>query len=305
MLAVTMAWAQAAVRTGVLLPQLYAQCGRAGDWVGYEVPFDRSFPADALDKIRIILTPTDEGVDPTDRVVPAVPLIDIVEQYYFSFWARNSDITAGVSAFRYVAVAEVEEGNQYIPICGVTQPQHVSSTGIPGDWVRWLVPLDYAQLDAAPSVVLTPTNTNVRIHPSAAVGIAVNERKEGFALFARNADIGPGDVAFNYLACASGSGPWAATVDSGRTSPRPFTAAGSFGDWQSYIIDFSQPFTSPPTVFATASSGASRGSQFPPGNKVAAQPMVHNVTPYGFTLAARTTDISPGVAAFDWIAIGS
>jgi len=80
-------------------------------------------------------------------------------------------------------------------------------------------------------------------------------------------------------------------------------------------VDFGEPFLTPPLVFVGTNDFLSLDSDvisaipratpiLRSNNVVAVAPMAEDVTPYGFTIAARNTDLVGGTVGFCWMAIG-
>jgi hypothetical protein len=94
-------------------------------------------------------------------------------------------------------------------------------------------------------------------------------------------------------------------VDSGQTGRMEFQNSGTPGDWQTTVVTFHEPFSTPPIVLVTADDGPDTAANnlfdpIPLG-------LVRGSTRFGFTLAARNSAAeSPGPfqtdASFHWIA---
>jgi hypothetical protein len=129
---------------------------------------------------------------------------------------------------------------------------------------------------------------------------------EGFQLIARNSDTAAGLCGFNWAAFQQFPAPLTANqampadlwVDTGR-APQGFEFVP--GGWASAEIQFSAPFNTVPVVLITP-----RVEAFAPGGSSCAPvPIAQNVTPFGFTLAARNSDtnVNASSANFDWVAL--
>ena len=297
---------EAAIRCGTLPYASFAASGVHGDWQTFHAPFDPWFPAGAAGKVRVIVSASDTDVDVSDHQAVPVTLVGEVSIEGFTAWVRNSDISPGQSGLSWIAVAEVADApptaRKVRP--GVVQPQHFQLSGVKGDWRRWAVGFGSRPgFTTPPAVVVTATNTNVRVHASAAVGVACGTTLQGFNLAGRSADITPGACNFNYLAVSPeiDANPRDLQVDSGQLSARLFAVAGDIGDWQVWAVQFAEPFLNPPVVLATANNCA--GTL--PSYSRAASPVIFDTSTDGFTLAARNTDLCAGPAGFAWVAAGT
>ncbi len=291
------------LRCGNLPAQQFASSGRSGDWQTFHVPFQPWMPQAADGKVRVMVSASDADVDVSDHQVAPVPLVGEVSVRGFTAWVRNSDVSPGVSGLAWVAVAEVPDSPPATPKLrsGLLQPQHFQVTGIRGDWRRWSVGFGQrVGFTAAPTVVTTPTNSNVRVHAASTVGVSCGVTKDGFNLAARNADIGPGACNFFYLAASGNGGNEQIQIDSGQVPARPFAITGVPGDWQVWAVSFAEPFLTPPVVLVTADNSNGTLSSY----ARAVQGVVFDVTTDGFVLAGRSTDMSAGPAGFSWLAVG-
>ncbi len=93
------------------------------------------------------------------------------------------------------------------------------------------------------------------------------------------------------------------TVRSGTTAPRHFSQSGVTGDWQTIDVAFAPYFTPAANgkirVFVSATSqGLSTTDRGAP-----AVPVVGEISPKGFAIWARNSDIAGGNVAFNWIAV--
>ena len=139
------------------------------------------------------------------------------------------------------------------------------------------------------------------MHASAAVPVIGVTAVDQVTLSARNSDVGPGLAGFNYFAFLPGvAAPPNLIVDTGRVFPLRFAKGAQRGDWQTWMVNFADHFISPPTVILTADNYDGNIRSY----AVAAVGMANDVTPNGFTLAARNSDVSAGWVAFSWLAIG-
>ncbi len=252
----------------------------------------------------MIVAPTDAGQGPTQNVVPIVGVAGSISAGGCIVWARNSDFTPGLGALNWIAFSEALTGgtNQPSLAAGLTQPNGYSTCGQLGDTRLTSLSLSYAGFNSSPTIIATATNANTRVHCAAAIPIASTSLPPATSLVARNSDCGAGDCSFYCIALGNAASISNASliVDSGRSITLYFNASCYAGDWRAIPITFAKPFTTSPTVLV----GTNNGTDSAPGNVVAAYGMAFNVTPYGFTLAARNSDIATGYAAFDWVAFG-
>ena len=117
---------------------------------------------------------------------------------------------------------------------------------------------------------------------------------------ARNSDVGPGLSSFYYVGFGPGGSTPDLVVDTGRVAPLHFGVGAYRGDWQATTVNFEDYYVAPPVVIVTPDNY----DGLLPWDSVAAVPMANDVTPYGFTLAARNADIRSGWVAFSWMAVG-
>ena len=181
---------------------------------------------------------------------------------------------------------------------------------------------------AKPLVFATANNVGCGVSPyqpthnAATVGLVQDSRPpfspEGFRLIVRNSDVA-GSCGFNWVALQQLYGatppgpPYVANliVDTGHfpydDPDLDFNQSGTDGDWAFGEIQFSAPFGGTPVVLISArfDFGASfLPETFEGTSSCAPVAIAQNVTPFGFTLAARNSDTNPngGSASFDWIA---
>lgn len=292
------------VRAGACSAKEYEHSGRAGDWQTFNVAFVPPFPDIAAGKIRVFASPNDLNVQVRTSIAPASPVVGEISSRGFTAWARNSDIARGQSGLSWVAIAECSEreNGQQSAVFGVMGPQYFTSAATRGDWRVANVEVPKSRGDQPPvSVVATPGNANVRVHASASIPIICAAKDAMFALAARNSDCGPGLASFNYLAFGSFTALKPNTlVDTGRVSPKYFRVGSQRGDWQAWAVSFSTHFLVPPVVIVTADNFDGKINSY----AVAAVPLANDITPYGFTLASRNSDVVAGWVAFSWLAIG-
>ncbi len=281
------------------------------------------------------------GDGPTGHHPGVVPIAQRVTRTGFHIAARNSDTAGGKVKFAYAAFATsgsgaTSDGGKPIDVrLGQLQPQLFSPGGQPfgfiPDWALWsnrfdplqpqnLFPIEFSEpLDSNEGrKVLLATATSLHcqtlnpvaaqniptLNPVAAVGIPRAFDNLSFFLTARNSDCAMGYCAFNYAALSYALSFTSDDIRilSGFTPAADFNLSCQFGDWNSWDIYFSQPFGSLPVILITATDIALISNA---GENVPAVGVAENVTPYGFTLAARNSDVtSPGSASFYFVAIG-
>lgn len=292
------------VRSGVCAPQFFSQSGVSGDWRSFHIPFNPYFPPIAAGNIRVFAAAASQGLGSSTRGAPAVPVVGEISPKGFTIWARNSDISGGPAAFNWIAVAEVPDtaATASGAVFGLMSPQYFATSARPGDWSNYSAPIPASRKPAAaPVAVASASNTNVRVHAAAAVPVMSASTVDRIGLSARNSDVGAGLTSFFYLAFLSDvTAPANLIVDTGRVFPLRFARAAQRGDWQTWTVNFAEHFIAPPTVIVTADNYDGNIKSY----AVAAVPLANDVTPFGFTLAARNSDPSAGWVACSWLAIG-
>ena len=298
------------VRAGRCPAVNFSSSGTLGDWQAFHVPFLPPMPSSATGKIRVLVSASDDEVNASDHQAVPVVIVGEISNMGFTAWVRNSDVSSGWSGLVWFAIAEQPEvlsngSSQTPPLIrfGSTQPQHFQYTGRRGDWRRWEIRHGTnAGFSGIPCSIVSPTNQNVRVHASSAVGIVAGETIDGFNLAARSADVGPGACSFCYLSVLIGGGKASGKqmVDSGQVSPRNFSATGLSGDWQVWSVAFAEPFLVPPVVLLTADNANGTLNSY----ARAAVGTAFDTTTNGFTLAARNSDVMGGPAGFTWLAVG-
>jgi hypothetical protein len=282
----------------------FSQSSRSGDWQRIGVSFQPQFPAPASGLIRVFATATCAGLSPGERGAPAVPVVGEISPRGFTIWARNSDIVPGRAAFNWIAVAEMAEPPlaDNAALFGLLSPQYFMTSAQTGDWSTYGAPIPVPlQLPSSPVVVASASNANVRVHATAAVPVVDSPTLDRVSLQARNSDVGAGLASVGYVAMLPGeAAPDTLAIDSGRVAPLRFAPGARRGDWQTWGVTFAAHFVGPPVVIATADNYDGNLRSY----AVAAVGMADDVTPYGFTLAARNSDVSGGFVAFSWLAIG-
>jgi hypothetical protein len=142
----------------------------------------------------------------------------------------------------------------------------------------------------------------------AAVGLVSNPvETDELDLAAHNTDLVAGGCAFNWatFSYAQRFDPAATptlepSIETGEVAEAWFEASGRPGDWRTWDIVFATPFAAAPVVLLTAHKPADIPVRLNP----AVLGVVQAVTPQSFRLAARNSDVGPGLAGFHWIAIG-
>lgn len=290
------------IRTGTCTSQSFSQSGVTGDWRTFNIPFSPFFTPGAAGFIRVFATASRQGS--TERAAPAVPIVGQISPKGFTIWARNSDIVGGSAGFNWIAVAEFPDmpATNASAVFGLLSAQYFSTAASPGDWSNYSAPIPASKRPTDPPVVVaSASNANVRVHASAAVPVMGASAVDRISVSARSSDVGPGLTSISYLAFLPGVAPPASLlVDTGRVLPLRFARGAARGDWQTWNVNFAEHFIAPPTVILTADNYDGNIKSY----AVAAVPMANDVTPNGFTLAARNSDVSAGWVSFSWLAIG-
>jgi hypothetical protein len=295
-----------AIRTGTSPPETFSRSGTNGDWQTFGIPFNPPFPPAAAGKIRVLATACrPAGGGPAARALPATPVAGEISPVGCAIWARNSDIVGGEAGFNWIAVAEVADAapTAMTAVMGLISPSLFATAAQVGDWSSYTVPIPANRADSAPpAVVASGSNANVRVHACAAIAVADNQATSAteVSFRARNSDVGPGLASFHYVGFVPSDPAPELVVDTGRVAPLHFAVGARPGDWQAATVNFNDYFLAPPIVVITADNY----DALLPADSVAAVPMANDVTPYGFTLAARNSDIRSGWVAFSWMAIG-
>jgi hypothetical protein len=141
-----------------------------------------------------------------------------------------------------------------------------------------------------------------------AVGIVSNPFEDlSLNLIAHNTDLVAGACAFQFAAFSfsqkfdpAGGTNSELSVETGQAAPASFQSSGKLGDRNAWDITFKWPFTRLPVVLVTACKPRDISEELNP----AVLGMVQALTPNGFRLAGRNSDIGSGHAGFYWIAIG-
>jgi hypothetical protein len=126
-------------------------------------PTDPTFSFDPA-KVRIIVTPNNEKVGPSDRTCTPAVCVRKVEAKGFLISAFNTDTVGGFAGFNWMAIAEVSEKarkefNTDVGI-GVVQPQWFNITNAYGDWNSFGVPYSkpFASAKHGPPIALLTGN---------------------------------------------------------------------------------------------------------------------------------------------------
>jgi hypothetical protein len=291
---------QTIIKVGTVPAVRFSPGCQDGDTQKFHVVFPHQFPKPT--RVRVIITASNLKVVSSEHNAAVVGIAEQVDERDFFLVARNSDCSAGLASFNWMAVAETpgEEQRSVGLRMGVVQPRHFQPDCVAGDSQLWGVNFS-TPFDNLPTVLLTASNLNVRNGNVAAVGIARDAANNRFTLAARNSDCAEGDCAFYYVAISekddSKKDLW---VDSGEIFPHRFSSDCQPGDWIVQEVAFSEPFLTPPVVLVTAND--QKASAF--AGEVAAVGIARDVTTHGFTLAARNSGCSDGEAGFYWVAIG-
>lgn len=161
------------------------------------------------------------------------------------------------------------------------------------------------------AILLTATDQNVKGHSVPAVGALQSRFVIGVGptthLAARNSDLVSGSCAFHWAAFShnrlfdtSDTSSNEPRIETGEVAAAWFEPSGQPGDWHTWDIHFRDQFADSPIVLLTASKPKETPLELNPAVVGVAQA----VTPLGFRLAARNSDIGNGHTGFNWVAIG-
>jgi hypothetical protein len=243
--------------------------------------------------------------------------------------ARNA-ATRGFAGFNWLAVRETPGVMHDVPnlSLGVLSPRVFGAADSGNHQIEsaTLVQLD----TASAAVLLTATDQDVDGQSVAAIGTLRTDCVEGAGhatgLAAYNPDCAGGACGFNWArlpfneALNRNSPVRQDAVDAGGAArdrlqpPMPdlhvetgelpaarFQPAGQSGDWQKWEIRFKDRFAAAPILLVTGY----KPEATPPETNPAVVGVVQDVTPDGFRLAARNSDVGSGDTGFYWIALGS
>ncbi|SAK96247.1 hypothetical protein AWB81_05366 [Caballeronia arationis] len=299
--------------------------GQSGDWLDVFISFEGDLPVKIPNfaaSPRVIVTPVKATKFSGGQLNVATPvcLARDVSTKGFRLAARNADPDFGGSfAFDWVAIEESPGVTGSVPALerGTFPPRYFapSRESLLGrrtfsDHVYYLLPRELRLLDTKlSSVQLTATDQNVAGPSVPAVGIVDDPFEiDELDLSAHNTDLIAGSCAFNWATFSysklfdptDGNTP-DQRIDTGEVAEAWFESSGNAGDWRTWDVVFKSPFAVEPIVLLTANKRADIPVRLNPAVLGVAQA----VTSHGFRLAARNSDLSPGLAGFHWIAIGA
>jgi hypothetical protein len=304
----------------------FSAAGQQGDWLDTAISFEGDLPVRIPSfsvPPRVVVTPICatkfDGKGGFNVMTPICVVRDVTTKG-FRLAARNTDPDFGGSyAFNWVAIEESPGVTNPVPALagGLFPRRHFAPfrESFRGhrtfrDHVFYSVPRDSRSLDTkVASVQVTATDRGVGEHSVAAVGLVHNPFEEDqLDLAAHNVDLVEGGCAFNWatfsyaqLFDASAARTPAPSIETGEVGEAWFEPCGQPGDWRTSNVGFKSPFAEAPVVLMTANKPADIPVRLNPSVIGVAQA----VTPHGFRLAARNSDLAPGLVRFHWIAIGA
>ena len=300
-------------RIGTLDARNFSEDCKPGDWESFPITFTPAFSGHPTRecRVRVIVTPNNQKIPRGEHNAAVVGIAQNVTNTGFTLAARNSDCARGGAGFNWMAICE-RSGRTESPIdlrMGVVQPQHFKPDCKVGDWRSWGV--DFTDMGRTPKIFLTPTNLNVTpfhtddglaYHNAAVVGVVQDPAQDGFTLRGRNSDCAEGDSSFYYVALSDDQAVRSDIfVDCGELGvAKGFQPDCKSGDWDGWLVQFTEPFMAPPVVLVTANDRPLKDGQ----HNAAVVGIARNVTTDGFTLSARNSDCSTGFAGFYWVAFG-
>lgn len=306
----------------------FSRAGESGDWLDISISFEGDLPVKVPNFVgtpRLIITPVrNTQFDPTSTsrslnvMTPVCVARDVTPQG-FRLAARNADPDfGGFSAFNWIAIEETPGVDNAVPALerGLFPPRHFDrgfesflGRRTFGDHIYYGMDSPPISLDnSVASVQLTATDQNVTEHSVTAGGIINNPFEvQQLDLAAHNVDIVAGGCAFYGAAfsykntIASGAAGSELQIDTGAVAEEWFEPSGQPGDWQTWNVVFTHPFSELPVVLLTPYKPIDIPVRLSP----AVLGMVQGLTTQGFRIAARNSDIGRGLAGFFWIAIGT
>jgi hypothetical protein len=268
---------------------------------------------------RVIITPvklTKFDGNGFDVMTPVCAARDVTEEG-FRLAAYNADPHfGGSSSFNWIAVQESPEASNLLPEVeiGVLPPARFApfceSFFARRTFQDHLVGGGAGLFDSSvESVQIAGTDRGVQGHVVPTAAMVTNFQEDlGKSMAAHNIDSTAGGCAFNWVKFNYNRGfdPASAaarklSIETGEVAEAWFERGGQPGDWCTWDVTFSGRFTNPPNIFLTPTKSA----DIPVRLHAAVVGMVQAATTSGFRLAARSCDLQPGLAAFNWIAIGN
>jgi hypothetical protein len=288
-----------------------------GDVQNWAISFGDDTPFTSETPVHVIVTGNDRPAPFSVREITekasVVGVAQNIDQHGFQLRARNSGCVPGTAGFNWLAVQPtpgVRQKANRLHRMGVVPPRRFQPDCSHGDRDSWHVrfsPKLNIEDDKSIVPLVTPTNMNVMGTCPAVVGCVEDVSRQGFVISARNSDSGPsGDCSFYYAIFTSSQ----RTTDDywmacGNVDPQLFQPDDRPGDWRMWHIYFSRPFVTPPIVLMTANNSEVPQIDTEFGLIAHAVGVAQNVTPFGFTIAARNSSCIQGWASFDWLAFGS
>ncbi|HWQ18847.1 MAG TPA: hypothetical protein VN455_03660 [Methanotrichaceae archaeon] len=185
---------------------------------------------------------------------------------------------------------------------GAVGPESFHQGCTPGSWVDFWVNFPERFDDDLPRIIITPNNLDTGdTYNPAVVGLVRDVSPSGFYISARSSDCTGGLAGFSWMAVLETPGRKKIKqmgMMGGVLEPKQFMPSCINGDWRSWPVAFDDPLSSEtPMVFTSANDIGS--TQY----TAAAVGMAQNLSPKGFTLAARNSDCMPGDCSFCWLAL--
>src|SRR5271165_1421232 len=301
----------------------FGPAGQKGDWAVFQGVFTTGPKPIFTEVPRLIVTSISYEFD--FGAFPVCVIRDL-STTGFTLAARNM-AAHGFTAFNWMAVRETPGIKQLVPdvSIGVLPPLFFGPVGAPNSEAGTTT-ISEVSTDSG-AVLLTATDQNVSGHSVAAVGalrsVFVERIGKSSALVARNPDIVSGDCAFNWASFTFNAvfDPDAFTlrttvddkgspmeietpvpeiqIETGEVSPARFQPSGQPGDWHTWEVNFSDSFSTTPVVLLTPNKAK---TTLPEANP-AVVGVVQAVSPHGFRLAARNSDLGSGETGFYWVAL--
>ncbi len=300
----------------------FAPAGHKGDWLEAFISFEGDLPVKIpgfVSPPRVIITPvmTTKFNHGAFNVMTPVCVARDVTTAGFKLAARNAEPDFGGSyAFNWVAIEESAGIPNEVPAfeTGTAPPRHFGAFRDTAFGNRTFRDHVFYGADvrlpdpSSSSVQLTSTDLGTTGHSVPAAGIVSHPFEDNSVdLTAHNTDIVAGACAFQFAAFsfsrkfdpATGTSA-ELSIETGYAPPASFQPSGKPGDWNTWNITFKSPFARLPVVLVTAC----KTTDIPEELNPAVLGVVQALTPNGFRLAARSSDIGSGHAGFYWIAIG-
>lgn len=193
---------------------------------------------------------------------------------------------------------------------GTVTARHFSEHCVPGDWETCPIIFPKPFDEKTPRVIVTANNENVDkgAHNAAVVGIAQKVTPTGFVLAARNSDCARGFAGFNWTAVLETPGEQKekpVNLRMGVLQPKKFQSDCTAGDWNSWGVNFSTKLEKCVALLTASNLNVKPWHQDDTlwYHNPAVVGIVQDLTPTGFTLAARNSDCAEGYCTFYYVAL--